>query len=607
MDPFLAGFLVGAFLTVAVTMAVRASRRRRVPPARADPSAVYGFATELMGYYEYTAHPGDLLDHPSFERGVECLGSGYSVQELLSYYRGDNAIIACMALEALARRRRAVDTQGVEELLAHISSVAAWTRFFVLRVLRICVPTDEPVIGWLLLQIDPSWTERHSSGFLKEFVHDRLSAGEVPTFGDRLEGIPEDQAEFLSRLLGDLGEGLEETLVAELQGWRRARIDVGFLRSIGRVWESTAEHDDEEVIEHPELLTHVSVLESALHKSRPQSVLLVGEPGVGKSAIVRALGRKLLQQGWVVFEAGYTELIAGQIYVGGLEGRLQELVRHIGGKRRLLWYVPEFHSLQWAGRHQHSPVSALDSLLPHIEAASITLLGETQSAAYEKLVQSKPRCLSAFETHRVQPLSEKATLELAGEWVGRHASAGDPPLIARETLLEAWNLAQQYLADKETPGNLLQLLNLTRRRLLTADTPALRRISVDDLIVTLTQLTGLPQSILDERHNLDLEALRQLFARRVLGQPEAVDCLVERVAMIKAGVTDPTRPQGVFLFAGPTGTGKTEIAKTLAEFLFGSSERMIRMDMSELQTPETLNRLLGGFDDTDTGSLADRI
>jgi ATP-dependent Clp protease ATP-binding subunit ClpC len=105
-------------------------------------------------------------------------------------------------------------------------------------------------------------------------------------------------------------------------------------------------------------------------------------------------------------------------------------------------------------------------------------------------------------------------------------------------------------------------------------------------------------SILDDRAGLDLADLRGFFEQRVLGQPEAVECLVERVAMIKAGLTDPTRPQGVFLFVGPTGTGKTEIAKTLAEFLFGSPERMIRLDMSEFQTPETLDRILGEQRDT---------
>jgi ATP-dependent Clp protease ATP-binding subunit ClpC len=92
-----------------------------------------------------------------------------------------------------------------------------------------------------------------------------------------------------------------------------------------------------------------------------------------------------------------------------------------------------------------------------------------------------------------------------------------------------------------------------------------------------------------------------------MGQDEVVDCLVERVAMIKAGLTDPSRPQGVFLFAGPTGTGKTEIAKTLAEYLFGSPHRMVRLDMSEFQTPESLGRILGDQEGSLEGALVDLI
>ncbi|RMH81756.1 MAG: AAA family ATPase [Calditrichaeota bacterium] len=113
------------------------------------------------------------------------------------------------------------------------------------------------------------------------------------------------------------------------------------------------------------------------------------------------------------------------------------------------------------------------------------------------------------------------------------------------------------------------------------------------MLITLSQLTGLPVSILDDRQGLNLEELERFFRQRIFGQPEAIECLVERIAMIKAGLTDPTRPQGVFLFAGPTGTGKTEIAKALAEYLFGSPQRMIRLDMSEFQTPESLDRILG--------------
>ena len=114
----------------------------------------------------------------------------------------------------------------------------------------------------------------------------------------------------------------------------------------------------------------------------------------------------------------------------------------------------------------------------------------------------------------------------------------------------------------------------------------------------------MPLTMLDERSRLDVDALRRFFGARVVGQPEAVELMVERIALLKAGLADPTRPLAVLLFVGPTGTGKTEIAKALAEYLFGSGDRMIRIDLSEYQNPGSAARLLGTGEPEDSSLVA---
>ena len=150
--------------------------------------------------------------------------------------------------------------------------------------------------------------------------------------------------------------------------------------------------------------------------------------------------------------------------------------------------------------------------------------------------------------------------------------------------------ARQYLSAASLPGPVLDLIKLTVAR---AAKDGSERVDPHGVILTLSQLTGLPSSILDNTERVDLAAIRAYFSARVIGQAEAVGAVVERIAMLKAGLNDPAKPIGVFLFAGPTGTGKTELAKTAAEFLFGSADRLIRLDMSELQTPESTAKIPG--------------
>ncbi|MBN2491590.1 MAG: AAA family ATPase [Planctomycetes bacterium] len=593
------GEWLALILGVAVGFAVRSILVHRTPPrppqTPEEPAAdgrrrLYQVAEEIGRYFQQTAHPSDLLRHEVFEQGVALLRAGeFSTDELLAYATGDNQPIACMALEALARRDD--DADVVDRIFALLNGVPYWARFFALRVLDTRV--KPPVVARLLLGIDESWSSGLALQLLGDFVRRRLDAGEPPTVANWPDALVESHVDFLERFLDQLGLEAARPLLAELRAWRRRRLNLGFLRSCGRLLEESAAADPGIVMQDV-LLERVATIGRALKKRPPRSVLVTGADGVGKKTIVQTLARRLIAEGWTLFQAGAAELKAGQIWIGQLEERLQNLLANLRGKDKVLWVVPSFQELVWAGRHQYSQISILDTILPFLESGEIRVLGCIEPGGLEHLLQTKPGLKSVMDVVEVAALGEAQTLELARAWIGRQSREDHPPLLGEKTLREAFQLARQYLLDQANPGGLLDFLKLTLQarspeRGAGVDPP----ITTDELLATLSRRTGLPPAILDERLDLDLEALRAFFHQRVIGQPEAANCLVERVAMIKAGVTDPTRPLGVFLFTGPTGTGKTEIARTLAEYLFGSPERMIRLDMSEFQTGDALARILG--------------
>jgi ATP-dependent Clp protease ATP-binding subunit ClpC len=579
-----------------------------------EPADVYAVARGMDEFFNDTTHPRELLGHEGFRRGVELsLGAGATAHGLLLRAAEGNALVACITLEALARRE-GDDEEIVEGVLGDLNAYFYWPRFYALRALS-AHAGGRNVLAPLLARLNSTWREPMPLQALREFVAERVAAGDALSPRDlvaeadalRLDAERwDDVCATLDAIAAQLPAGAR----AELSQWQGTRQTAEFVKSIGRVWGD----EGEGVFVLDAVAARVSELEAAVKREPARSVLLVGESGTGKTALVRALAARLRAEGWLVFEAAPAEVLAGQTYIGQIEERVQAVVRQLQGKR-VLWVMPNFHEALWAGRHRYSPTGLLDLLLPHVESGAVRLVGEVPARAYEQLVRLRPGLRTAMQTCRVAPLSDEETLELGRRWAGRGGkdegggagAAARPPRASERTLCEALQLAKQYLDDKAAPGNLLLLLDAAERRLL-AEGRAGVGVELDDLLVTLSQLTGLPVQILDEREGLDLAELRDFFERRVLGQPEAVECLVERVAMIKAGLTDPTRPQGVFLFVGPTGTGKTEIAKTLADFLFGSPERMIRLDMSELQTWESQARILGESDETsDSAALVNQI
>ncbi len=561
------------------------------PASGDDPvAAATALANELGPAYQAAALPREILDNEQFERAVQLLAQpGVPAAQLVALYHGDLMFPACVALEALARRTGDPDVR--DAVIGGLNDYAKWTRFFALRMLARTSPAAEPLIGRVLLKLAGDWSDAQLAQYLREFVIERLDGGETPAFEVESFDFSEGQDTWLQRFIDQLGEprlsGLRDAVPRLAEAHRSGQL----LRGVGRLWPAGTSASD--VLEHPALLAAASRARAALLATPVRPVLVVGESGVGKTALARHVAASLAAEGWRVFEAGHRELLAGMTYYGQIEERVLGLIRALGAGRRIVWLVPEFHQLVQAGRTQYVPWSVFDLLAPAIEAGSLVLLGETTPAGYERMTAGRPQLRTAFDVVRLDPLPDADTVALAQRWAARHEAAGGSAL-SPELLREALHLVHQYLGERANPGALLAFLKEALRGPEDGTgTPAAP--ALDDFLRTVSRLSGLPPAIVDERQRLDLDAVRRFFEERIKGQAAAIDCLVERIAMIKAGVTDPDRPLGVFLFAGPTGTGKTQLAKALAEFLFGSPSRMIRIDMSELQGPDTLARLLGGW------------
>ncbi len=311
--------------------------------------------------------------------------------------------------------------------------------------------------------------------------------------------------------------------------------------------------------------------ESAALEEPFRSVLVVGEPRSGKTSFVMLLARRAAARGWNVFEASAANLMAGQQYFGQLEERVQRLTRELAVEKRVLWYVPDFQQLASSGTHVGQAASILDQVYPAMTSGRIVVVSETTTTSLTTILQRRPALRSGLELVRLRALNDAEVNQLAADFASRVSSASGIA-IDSGVLETSMHLARHYLGTTQMPGAALDLLRLTSQRVLAHGRDRLRR---EDVLATLSQLTGMPQLVLDDRERVDLAALRKFFSSRVIGQDEAVEVVVDRIAMLKAGLTDPGKPIGVFLFAGPTGTGKTELAKTLAEFLSVKRRRVL--------------------------------
>ncbi len=316
-----------------------------------------------------------------------------------------------------------------------------------------------------------------------------------------------------------------------------------------------------------------------------RAAVLIGGTGAGKTAIVHELAHRLAAHPagpWRVLRIVPSELLVGTKFLGEWQTRLKELIELTAYPQRIVLYVPNLEELSEVGRASNADSNVATMLAPHIESGRIALVGESSADAYARGLGRDPALRRLFARVDLPPMGKREAREVL-ELVALEAGIDASP----EALDRTMEVAELYLGDTDLPGRAVGLL----RRM--ASGGDVRRFEPSDVLRTLHEATGVPAEFLDDAVPLKLDIVREFFEARVMGQPRAVARVLDLVTLVKAGLADPHKPSGVLLFVGPTGVGKTELARSLAELLFGDPQRLVRFDMSEYASADSYERLIG--------------
>jgi len=335
----------------------------------------------------------------------------------------------------------------------------------------------------------------------------------------------------------------------------------------------------------------VERLGEMLHSTPAQSILLVGPSGVGKTALVTELVRRKAERGLMgraFWQTSGSRLVAGMCGFGMWQERCRKLIRELQKVEGIL-HVGNLVELMEVGKSEHNQMGIAGFLRPSIARGEIVAIAECTAEQLSLIERDSPHLTDAFTVVRVEE-PPSAACDIILKRYTEVGPCGARKSLAPLTLETLSRLHRRYATYSAWPGRPLRFLdNLLRDS--AADT-----VAPDDVLRHFTRETGLPRFLLDPEMAFEPAEVTAWFSRRVIGQPEAVALLVDLLSTIKAGLARPGRPLASLLFIGPTGVGKTELARTLAEYLFGSRDRLTRFDMSEFGDPLSVRRLVGdGF------------
>ena len=393
-----------------------------------------------------------------------------------------------------------------------------------------------------------------------------------------------------------------------------------------------------------------------LSRRTKNNPVLIGEPGVGKTAIVEGLAQKIVNDdvpdtlaNKQLYTLDLGALVAGSRYRGDFEERLKKVLKEIKSRGDILLFIDEIHTLVGAGAAEGA-IDAASILKPMLARGELQTIGATTTDEYRKHVEKDAALERRFQPVKVDEPTLAHTIEIL-KGIRDQYESHHRVTITDQALVAAANLADRYISDRHLPDKAIDLIDEAGSRLRIkrmATPPDLRELEtklnevqeakkraveeqqfeeagrlrdqekslleekasketevkaegvdlfdeVDEEAIAevLSLWTGIPVYKLTEEETERLLKMEENLHKRIIGQENAVAAVSQSIRRTRAGLKDPKRPSGSFIFLGPTGVGKTELARTLTEFLFGDEQAMITLDMSEYMEKHTVSRLVG--------------
>ena len=482
-------------------------------------------------------------------------------------------------------------------------------------------PAGAPRIAEIEVELAPSsaaigWREPVTLTF--HYVHwehgDEAHIACVPALG--IEAVAASAPQLETKLPGDIRaalfrRGAAKSLRKLVELQRTRGVDVVESQVAVKVRSPREEREEADAREQPEsvladvatamaagspprafeVTEPVAQLAEALSGERRPSVVLVGPSGVGKTAVVHELVRQRRRRGlgetpfWSTTGA---RIVAGMPGFGMWQERCQKIVGEVSGTGAVL-HVESLVELIGVGRGVGSEQGVAAFLRPSIERGDLQVITECVPEQLSVIEREEPQLLAALQRIEVVPPDRRqACAILRSAARASRPDSGRREFIADEAIETIDRLHRRFATYSALPGRPLRFL-----KNLLADRGG-EVVTGKDVVASFVAETGLPLFLLGGGEPLRLDETREFFSRRVMGQPRAVDLVVDVLATVKAGLSPPGRPISSMLFIGPTGVGKTETAKALAEFMYRSPARMIRVDMSEYVDVPAVDRLIGG-------------